>query len=51
MSGSVKWTIDFEKDPESLLHKIDIPFELQVTKAGHVHGIASWFDVAFIGST
>uniref|UniRef100_A0A915PPG5 type I protein arginine methyltransferase n=1 Tax=Setaria digitata TaxID=48799 RepID=A0A915PPG5_9BILA len=51
MSGSVKWTIDFEKDPESLLHKIHVPFEFQVTKAGHVHGIASWFDVAFIGST
>ncbi|MCP9261712.1 Histone-arginine methyltransferase CARM1 [Dirofilaria immitis] len=51
MSGSVKWTIDFEKDPESLLHKIHVPFEFQVAKAGHVHGIASWFDVAFVGST
>ncbi|VDO41693.1 unnamed protein product [Brugia timori] len=51
MSGSVKWTIDFEKDPESLLHKIHVPFEFQVAKAGHIHGIASWFDVAFIGST
>ncbi|VDN06765.1 unnamed protein product [Thelazia callipaeda] len=51
MTGSVKWIIDFEKDSESSLHKIYIPFDLMVTKAGHVHGIASWFDVAFVGST
>lgn len=51
MSGSVKWTVDFQEDPESVLHYIKIPFELTATRAGHVHGIASWFDVVFIGST
>ncbi|KHN88140.1 Histone-arginine methyltransferase CARM1 [Toxocara canis] len=51
MSGSVKWSINFEKDPESMLHKIDIPYELTATRAGHVHGLAFWFDVAFIGCT
>uniref|UniRef100_A0A914ZS42 type I protein arginine methyltransferase n=1 Tax=Parascaris univalens TaxID=6257 RepID=A0A914ZS42_PARUN len=51
MSGSVKWSINFEKDAESMLHKIDIPYELTATRTGHVHGLAFWFDVAFVGCT
>lgn len=51
MSGSVKWSINFEKDAESMLHKIDIPYELAATRTGHVHGLAFWFDVAFVGCT
>ncbi len=50
MSGSHKWSIDFARDAECVLHRIDVPFELDVTRTGVVHGIAFWFDVAFIGS-
>jgi histone-arginine methyltransferase CARM1 len=41
--------VDFGTADETDLHLIDIPFELVVTKPGVVHGIAFWFDVAFIG--
>jgi hypothetical protein len=32
------------------LHKIDVPFELAVTRTCILHGLASWFDVCFDGS-
>ncbi|MFH4978001.1 hypothetical protein AB6A40_004710 [Gnathostoma spinigerum] len=51
MTGSVKWCINFEKDSEQSLHTINIPFDFVATKAGYVHGIAFWFDVAFVGSS
>lgn len=50
MSGTIKWTINFEKDPESKLHNITIPFQLTANRTGFIHGIATWFDVAFVGS-
>ncbi|KAK0395575.1 hypothetical protein QR680_001339 [Steinernema hermaphroditum] len=50
MSGSIRWSVDFVKDNENDLHKIAIPLNFKVTKPGFVHGIATWFDVAFIGS-
>uniref|UniRef100_A0A914D4H0 type I protein arginine methyltransferase n=1 Tax=Acrobeloides nanus TaxID=290746 RepID=A0A914D4H0_9BILA len=49
-SPSVKWSINFEKDPVEKLHKINIPFELPATRTGYIHGIATWFDVGFLGS-
>ncbi|VDN59509.1 unnamed protein product [Dracunculus medinensis] len=51
MSGTIKWTINFEKDPESKLHNITIPFQLTANRTGFIHGIATWFDVAFVGSS
>ncbi|VDK42148.1 unnamed protein product [Anisakis simplex] len=49
MSGSTKWSVNFETDDENELHNIHIPFELSANKNGFVHGLAFWFDVAFIG--
>ncbi|KAI1718379.1 ribosomal protein l11 methyltransferase (PrmA) domain-containing protein [Ditylenchus destructor] len=50
ISRTVMWSYDFEKDSAEKLHDITIPFELAVTRTCFLHGLASWFDVAFIGS-
>uniref|UniRef100_A0A1I7YQL8 type I protein arginine methyltransferase n=1 Tax=Steinernema glaseri TaxID=37863 RepID=A0A1I7YQL8_9BILA len=50
VSGSVRWSVDFVKNNESDLHKIVIPLNFKVTKPGFIHGVATWFDVAFIGT-
>jgi histone-arginine methyltransferase CARM1 len=50
ISRSVRWSFNFEKDPVEKLQNIVVPFELVATRSGFVHGIASWFDVAFQGS-
>jgi hypothetical protein len=34
----------------SLLCRIEIPFKFHMLHSGLVHGLAFWFDVAFIGS-
>ena len=41
---------DFEKIHETELHRIEIPLEFHILQSGNVHGLAFWFDVAFIGS-
>ncbi|KAH7698188.1 Carm1-pending protein [Aphelenchoides avenae] len=50
VTKSVRWSFDFEKDPVEKLQRIEVPFELVATRSGFIHGIASWFDVAFHGS-
>ncbi|XP_063219806.1 histone-arginine methyltransferase CARMER isoform X4 [Bacillus rossius redtenbacheri] len=50
MSKSVRHTVDFMDVNEKDLHKIDIPLEFHLLESGTVHGLAFWFDVAFIGS-
>uniref|UniRef100_A0A914H839 type I protein arginine methyltransferase n=1 Tax=Globodera rostochiensis TaxID=31243 RepID=A0A914H839_GLORO len=50
VSQSVKWTVDFERDPVERLHRIQVPFTMNAQRTCHVHGVASWFDVAFVGS-
>jgi len=42
--------IDFETAHETELHRIEIPLEFHMLSSGTVHGLAFWFDVAFIGS-
>eukprot|EP00096_Caligus_rogercresseyi_P001762 TRINITY_DN1297_c0_g1_i4.p1 TRINITY_DN1297_c0_g1~~TRINITY_DN1297_c0_g1_i4.p1 ORF type:complete len:494 (-),score=176.30 TRINITY_DN1297_c0_g1_i4:2117-3598(-) len=42
--------IDFSKSEESDLYRIDIPLEFHILQSGMIHGLAFWFDVAFIGS-
>jgi histone-arginine methyltransferase CARM1 len=44
-------TIDFTKDTPASLHRLVQPFDFKVTKTGLCHGLASWFDVIFDGST
>lgn len=51
MARSCVWTVDFEDQNEHDLHQISIPLEFVLTQTGHIHGLAFWFDVAFLGSS
>jgi len=42
--------IDFQTAEEDSLHRIEIPLEFHMLQSGTVHGLAFWFDVAFIGT-
>ncbi|MGH0189048.1 UNVERIFIED_CONTAM: hypothetical protein FKN15_033059 [Acipenser sinensis] len=50
MAKSVKYTVNFLEAKEDDLHRIEIPFKFHMMHSGLVHGLAFWFDVAFIGS-
>ncbi|XP_077694483.1 histone-arginine methyltransferase CARM1 isoform X3 [Eretmochelys imbricata] len=50
MAKSVKYTVNFLEAKEGDLHRIEIPFKFHILHSGLVHGLAFWFDVAFIGS-
>ncbi|KAI1886640.1 hypothetical protein AGOR_G00197890 [Albula goreensis] len=50
MAKSVKYTVNFLEAKEGDLHRIEIPFKFHMMHSGLVHGLAFWFDVAFIGS-
>lgn len=50
MAKTVRHTVDFQRAIESDLYCISIPLEFIATQTGHIHGLAFWFDVAFIGS-
>ena len=50
MSKTKRHVIDFGTAHETELHKIDIPLEFHMLQSGTVHGLAFWFDVAFIGT-
>ncbi|XP_055342781.1 histone-arginine methyltransferase CARMER-like [Paramacrobiotus metropolitanus] len=49
-SGSVKWSVNFERDNEADLHRIDIPVSFPLINTGMIHGLAFWFDAAFQGT-
>lgn len=51
MAKTVRHVVDFQKAHENDLHCISIPLEFVANQTGHVHGLAFWFDVAFIGSS
>ncbi|XP_064476351.1 histone-arginine methyltransferase CARMER-like isoform X3 [Ornithodoros turicata] len=51
MAKSLRYTVDFQTALETDLHCIEIPLEFSLLQSGEVHGLAFWFDVAFIGST
>jgi len=42
--------IDFQTTHETELHRIEIPLNFHILQSGTIHGLAFWFDVAFIGS-
>jgi len=48
---TMRHVIDFQTAHETDLHRIEIPIEFHMLHTGTVHGIAFWFDVAFIGTT
>ena len=50
MSQTQKYSIDFTTASESDLQDIIIPLTFDMQQSGHVHGLAFWFEVAFIGS-
>lgn len=50
MAKSVKYTVDFQTAEETDLHVIEIPVSFSMLQSGLVHGLAFWFDVAFLGS-
>lgn len=50
MAKTQRHVIDFGTAEESDLHRIEIPLEFHMLTSGMVHGLAFWFDVAFIGS-
>lgn len=50
MAKSVKYTVDFQTAEETDLHVIEIPVSFNMLQSGLVHGLAFWFDVAFLGS-
>ncbi|XP_066497905.1 histone-arginine methyltransferase CARM1 isoform X2 [Hoplias malabaricus] len=50
MAKSVKYTVNFLEAKEEDLYKIEIPFKFHMMHSGLVHGLAFWFDVAFMGS-
>ncbi|XP_011431878.3 histone-arginine methyltransferase CARMER isoform X1 [Magallana gigas] len=50
LAKSVKHTVDFQTADETDLHNIEIPLTFSMHESGLVHGLAFWFDVAFLGS-
>uniref|UniRef100_A0A8C7M8I6 Histone-arginine methyltransferase CARM1 n=1 Tax=Oncorhynchus kisutch TaxID=8019 RepID=A0A8C7M8I6_ONCKI len=50
MAKSVKHCINFMEAKEEDLHRMEIPFVFKLLQSGLIHGLAFWFDVAFIGS-
>ncbi|XP_061571777.1 histone-arginine methyltransferase CARM1-like [Cololabis saira] len=47
---SVKHSINFLEVTEEEIYRIEIPFVFTLLQSGLVHGLAFWFDVAFLGS-
>ena len=50
MSKSIKYTVNFMTANEEDLHRIEIPLQFTAHSSGTVHGLAFWFDIAFIGT-
>ncbi|KAM3585430.1 uncharacterized protein V6R79_017655 [Siganus canaliculatus] len=50
MARSIKHCINFVEVKEEDLHRIEIPFVFTLLQSGLVHGLAFWFDVAYLGS-
>ncbi|XP_018006811.1 histone-arginine methyltransferase CARMER isoform X2 [Hyalella azteca] len=51
LAKSVRHTLDFSTAAETDLHHLEIPLEFHILKSSMMHGLAFWFDVAFLGST
>jgi histone-arginine methyltransferase CARM1 len=50
MSKSIKYTVNLMTANEEDLHRIEIPLQFTAHSSGTVHGLAFWFDIAFIGT-
>ena len=47
---SHKFSVNFETADERDLHRMEIPFVFTMLQSAEVHGLAFWFDVAFLGT-
>lgn len=47
---SVRHSVNFLEANETDLHRIEIPLDFTMLQSATVHGLAFWFDVAFVGS-
>jgi len=50
MAPANKCPVDFLAINEQDLYVIDVPLKFNMTMTGNLHGLAFWFDLAFIGS-
>ncbi|XP_006003607.1 histone-arginine methyltransferase CARM1 isoform X2 [Latimeria chalumnae] len=50
MARTVKYTVNFQEAKEEDLRRMEIPFVFHLMQSGLIHGLAFWFDVAFVGS-
>ncbi|OWF34837.1 Histone-arginine methyltransferase CARM1 [Mizuhopecten yessoensis] len=50
LAKSTKYTVDFQTADETDLHVIEIPLTFSMMESGLIHGLAFWFDVAFLGT-
>lgn len=48
-TASSSITLDFRAESDEDLKEVDIPFHCVITQNGTLHGIATWFDVNFMG--
>lgn len=46
-----RFPVDFNKISLEELHTIDIPFRVAITRTALCHGLATWFDFSFKGSS
>ncbi|XP_069158781.1 histone-arginine methyltransferase CARMER isoform X2 [Procambarus clarkii] len=51
LAKSIRYSLDFLVAQEKDLHHLVIPLEFHILKSCTMHGLAFWFDVAFLGST
>ncbi|KAK4291245.1 hypothetical protein Pmani_035918 [Petrolisthes manimaculis] len=51
LAKSIRYSLDFITAQEKDLHHLVIPLEFHILKSCTMHGLAFWFDVAFLGST
>ncbi|XP_064089224.1 histone-arginine methyltransferase CARMER-like [Macrobrachium nipponense] len=51
LAKSIRYSLDFLDTEEKDLHHLVIPLEFHILKSSTLHGLAFWFDVAFLGST
>ncbi|XP_047490084.1 histone-arginine methyltransferase CARMER-like isoform X2 [Penaeus chinensis] len=51
LAKSIRHSLDFLSAQEKDLHHLVIPLEFHILKSCTMHGLAFWFDVAFLGST
>ncbi|CAH1400274.1 unnamed protein product [Nezara viridula] len=50
LSKSLRYSVDFAIAKERDLHKMEIPLDFCILETGTIHGLAFWFEAAFVGS-